>query len=271
MAMTGYGTPKRAINLMGRLGMTVSYQTIVRTLKLTAKVGAKEVKELASRVPLGCAYDNLNKEQRAGTETVENRTAAYKLTVNLVWELVVPQIVATEGQLIRRMCIKDMNYDELDPIEILGFCTMGPFWEGQIRGLLCDVLWKWFEKEMEPNPIPGKRERIFRKSVHQLPLRKTRIRVGPTLEIDEGTVPGNIQVLEEMVGYMGLDMKNLMDKLIVHVGDMSTVVMQRNAKDYRKRDVEHRRLAHVDPWPGFLHTEFGEFVVLVRSRESHYF
>lgn len=262
MAMTGYGTPKRAINLMGRLGMTVSYQTIVRTLKSTAKVGAKEVKELAKRVPLGCAYDNLNKEQKAGTETVENRTAAYKLTVNLVWELVVPQMVATEGQLLKHMCIKDVNYDELDPLEILGFHSIGQFWEGQIGGLLCDVLWRWCDKEMELDPIPGKRERVLRKSVYQLPLRKTRIRVGPTLEIDEGTVPGNIQVMEEMVEYMGLDSMNLMDRLIVHVGDMSTVVMQRNAKDYRKRDVEHRRLAHVDPWHGFLHTEFGEFLHL---------
>ena len=84
MALTGYGTPKRTINLMSRLGMTTSYQTIVRTLKLTAMTASKEVKELAQRVPLGCAYDNLNKEQRAGTETVENRTSAYKLTVNLV-------------------------------------------------------------------------------------------------------------------------------------------------------------------------------------------
>ena len=66
-------------------------------------------------------------------------------------------------------------------------------------------------------------------------------------------------MMEEMVDYMGLDLKSLMDRLIVHVGDMSTVVMQRNAKDYRKRDVEHRRLAHVDSWHGFLHTEFGEF------------
>lgn len=207
---------------------------------------------------MGCAYDNLNKEQRAGTETIENRTAAYKLTVNLVWELVVPPMVATEGQLLRRMCIKDVNYDELDPLEILGFPSIGEFWEGQIGGLLCDVLWNWCKKEMELNPIPRKRERVLRKSVYQLPLRKTRIRVGPTMEIDEGTVPGNIQVMEEMVEYMGLDLKTLTDKLIVHVGDMSTVVMQRNAKDYRKRDVEYRRLWHVDPWHGFLHTEFGE-------------
>lgn len=103
MALTGYGTPKRAVNLMSRLGMTLSYQTIVRTLKLMAMVSSEEVKELAQRVPLGCAYDNLNKEQRtgilkqlriapdiltvdhSGTETIENRTqAAYKLTVNLV-------------------------------------------------------------------------------------------------------------------------------------------------------------------------------------------
>ena len=260
MALTGYGTPKRTINLMSRLGMTTSYQTIVRTLKLTAMTASKEVKELAQRVPLGCAYDNLNKEQRAGTETVENRTSAYKLTVNLVWELKVPMMVATEGQLVRRMCIlEEVNYDEVDPLLILGFHSVGEFWEGQITGLLCDILWKWCEKEMEIDPIPGKRERVLRKAIHQLPLRKTRVRVGPTLEIDEGTVPGNIQVMEEMTEFMGLDLKNLVDRLIVHVGDMATVVMQRNAKDYRKRDVVHRRLTHVDPWHGFLHTEFGKF------------
>ncbi|RPB23920.1 hypothetical protein L211DRAFT_229873 [Terfezia boudieri ATCC MYA-4762] len=109
---------------------------------------------------------------------------------------------------------------------------------------------------MEVNPIPGKRERILRKSLHQLSLRRTRIRVGPTLEIDEGTVPGNIQVMEEMVNQMGLELEDLVDKIMVYVGDMSTVVMQRNAKEYRKRDIPLRRLDHVDPWHGLLHTQF---------------
>ena len=62
MALTDYGTPKRAINLMSRLGLTISYQTIVRTLKMMAMVSSKELKELAQIFPLGCAYDNLNKE-----------------------------------------------------------------------------------------------------------------------------------------------------------------------------------------------------------------
>ena len=46
MALTGYGSPKRAINLMGRLGLTVSYQTIVRTLKSTSAR-----KKISSRNP----------------------------------------------------------------------------------------------------------------------------------------------------------------------------------------------------------------------------
>lgn len=155
--------------------------------------------------------------------------------------------------------MEEVNYNELDPLVILGFHSIGEFWEGQIVGLLHDVLWKWCEKEMEMNPIAGNRERVLRKTVHQLELRKTRLRIGPTIEIDEETVPGNIQVMEGMVEeYMGLDLKSLADKLMVHVGDMATVVMQRNAKDSRKRDVIHRRLTHVDTWPGFLHTEFGK-------------
>ncbi|RPB21892.1 hypothetical protein L211DRAFT_851111 [Terfezia boudieri ATCC MYA-4762] len=167
IALTGYGTPKRTINLMSCLELTISYQTILRTLKLTAKEYAKEVKELAKQVPLGCAYDNLNKEQKAGTETIKNRTSAYKLTVNLVWELVVPAVVATEGQLLRRMCIvEDVNYDELDPLVILGFHLIGGFWERQISGLLSDILWKWCGKEMDVNPIPRKQEWILRKSLH---------------------------------------------------------------------------------------------------------
>ena len=60
---------------------------------------------------------------------------------------------------------------------------------------------------------------------------------------------------------MGLDLKNLVDKLMVHVEDMATVVVQHNAKDYRKRNMQHRQLMHMDPWHGFLHMEFGKFRV----------
>ena len=102
-------------------------------------------------------------------------------------------MITTEEQLVRRMYImEDVNWNELDPLLILGFHSIGKFWKGQVIGLLCDRLWKWCGKKIEIDPISGKGEKILRKVVHQLLLEKTRIGVGPTIEINQRTIPKNI-------------------------------------------------------------------------------
>ena len=255
----GYGVPKRVLTLMNRFGIAVSYGTIVRIENIVAEASMKEIKEL-SRRPTGAAYDNLVKEQNVEEETMDNRSSLYKLTVNLVWQLKIPSLVASQGgQLIRNECfIKDPDYDNADPLDILGMHNLGEFLRPQIEGLICDTLWALFGEYMQKNPnLPG-RKRLLRPVLHKIDTRVDELFVGPTLGIDPGTVTGNIEVLEAIGSLLGVDPKTMVDRVMPIVGDMTTVIMMRHAKEYRKRDIEHNRFQHVDPWAGFLHTLFGK-------------
>ena len=257
LAAQGYGVPKRVLTLMNRFGIAVSYATTVRIESITAEANMGEIKQLAAR-PTGAAYDNLVKEQNVEEETIDNRSSLYKLTVNLVWQLKVPSLVATEGQLLRSLCFKDPDYDNADPLDILGLHNLGEFLRPQIEGLICDTLWKRFGEFMQKNTNLAGRRRIFRPVLHKLESRIDELFVGPTLGIDSGTVTGNIEVLEAIGKMLGMDPKDMVDKVIPIVGDMTTVIMMRHAKEYRKRDIEYNRFQHVDPWAGFLHTLFGK-------------
>lgn len=254
----GYGVPKRVLTLMNRFGIAVSYGTVVRIENITAEANMLEIQRLGER-PTGAAYDNLVKEQNVEEETMDNRSSLYKLTVNLVWQLKVPPLIATEGQLLRSMCFKDPDYDNADPLDILGLHNLGEFLRPQIEGLICDTLWKRFGEFMQKNSNLKGRRRIFRPVIHKIEPRIDELFVGPTLGIDPGTVTGNIEVLEAIGKLLG--QKDMVDKVMPIVGDMTTVIMMRHAKEYRKRDMEHNRFQHVDPWAGFLHTLFGKYAL----------
>ena len=258
-----YDVPKRVLTLLNHFGVAVSYGTIVRIENITAEANMMEIQKLATQ-PTGAAYDNLVKEQNVEEETMDNRSSLYKLTVNLVWQLKVPSLITTErqliqGQLMRNLCFKDPDYDNADPLDILGLHNLGEFLRPQIEGLICETLWRLFGEHMQKNVnLPGRRK-LQRPVIYKIEPRIDELFIGPTLGIDPGTVTGNIEVLEAIGQLLGIDQKDMVDKVMPVVGDMTTVIMMRHAKEYRKRDMEYNRFQHVDPWAGFLHTLFGKW------------
>lgn len=270
MCGIAYGIPKRCLSLLNRLGVVVSYSTVTRTLRESAGACLAEMREICASCPTGVVYDNCNLEEKVGTETSTNRGSQAKLTVGFMYKLHPPG--ESTGPLVRELCLKEPNYDNIDLFDLLGLNAMGKFWRREVEALICSVLWEYCGEEMSEvvrdtqGVVVEGRTRIRRQVLHQLAPRVDEFYMFPTQKIDPGTSKGNGEVIEIFGELTGLTGEVMLDRIQPFVGDLATTLMQRNLLNYRKRDVEKRRLRHVDPWSGYLHTSFGGYLL---SNQSH--
>ena len=230
-------------------------------MKETAKVCMVELKKTCELNATGTVYDNCDIEHSVGTETSVNRNLQFKLTVNFMFKLHAPGESLHAGALQRDMCLKlEPDYDNADLTEVLEIKEMSVFWKEAILGLISDVFWEVCGEEMSEvidNSKEGRR-RIERPVLHKLKLRIDEILTMPTQAVHPGSTAGTAQVLEGISAFNGLDGKFMMDKIQPHVGDLGSTLLLRNLINYKKRDLEEKRLSHVDPWSGYLHVHFGK-------------
>lgn len=121
----------------------------------------------------------------------------------------------------------------------------------------------------ESGAIVGGRDRIQREILYQLTPRVDEFYMFPTQKIDPGTSKGNGEVIEIIGELIGLTGDIMLDKIQPFVGDLATTLLQRNLLNYRKRDIENRRLKHVDPWSGYLHANFALEYSIATIHQGH--
>ena len=258
LTMHALHVPKRAVSLFGRLGVTISYSTIVRLLKKNAEEIMKEVRQrVLGGEAFGIVYDNLVFMKRVGAETLLNRANLEKMTVNAMYFLRMPSRVPRPGisqalfdsllGLPRSMCLLEVPRQKT-VLDILGLNDIAEYWAKESESQILGVLQRCF-------PEVKKNHGSMKKAVYRrIPVHQSSFWVAPTLDIDPGSLSGNIEVLTEIGAMLGL--KELKDRIIMWNGDLFTTAMQNSAKQMRSRDLPEQRLQHVDPWPGYLHAQF---------------
>ena len=77
-----------------------------------------------------------------------------------------------------------------------------------------------------------------------------------TLDIDLGTLSGNVDVVDGVLNILGLKLPKLIDRVMPWNDDLFTAAMLNSVKLLRGRDKLENRLDFMDPWPGYLHAAF---------------
>ena len=238
-------------------------------MKETALICIAELKKTCELSATRTVYDNCYIEHTVGTEKSINHNSQFKLTVNFMFKLYAPEENLPAGALRRDMCIKpDPDYDNTDLAQVLRIQTMGVFWREAVLGLICDVFWEVCGEQMSKvvedpkgNIYVEGRKRIQRPVLNKLKPRIDEILTLPTQSVHPGTTTGTAQVLDGISGFNGLSGVLMMDKIQPYVGDLGSTLLLRNLINYRKRDIEGKRLSHVDPWSGYLHVHFGKYIL----------
>lgn len=93
-------------------------------------------------------------------------------------------------------------------------------------------------------------------TLFQIPLHKSDIFTLPTLDLDESTLEGNADIIEELITQIGAKLEEMIETSIPLSGDQMTVVRARAVQTLRIRDCAEHRAAYPYPWSGFLHYGF---------------
>lgn len=263
LGLTALHVPKRAISLLGRLGITVSYSTVTSMLK---EYGTACMTEAVGRVskgePFGVVYDNLVFMKRTSAESVLNKECLEKMTVNAIFFLKMPprermlrsELYDSLVGLPREICFNAVP-KSVTVLELLGLLNGSEYWRKEAVSQVRMILRTRYPKETFRTTEGGGSERA---SYRLVKVRRADMMVGPTLDIDPGTLPGNWDVVEAIGENFGFKEKDLYDRLMPWNGDLFTSAMQNSLKILKTRDSPECRMRHVDPWPGYLHAGFAQ-------------
>lgn len=180
-----------------------------------------------------------------------------------------PQILDTEHNpaLRRAYLLKpNPNWNTLAPTDFMDPEIGMGYWPSLAEGILSQVVAAYFPKEVReclketnkaPAPIPA---------VYQIPIVRSDILTLATMPYDESSVEGNFQVMTDIAQrQLGLNMKDLLDKVIPISGDQLTLVRIKSGQQLRVRDLEDMRFQWAKTQPGSLHLRMSVVHLLFRS------
>ena len=124
------------------------------------------------------------------------------------------------------------------------------YWPAVVKGMICQLVASFFPEKanlsgIAPTPVPT----IFR-----IPVERSDLHTLETMKLDESTVAGNFQVLDNITcKQLGLEMGQLADRVIPVNGDQLTCVRMEAGQKSRCRDCKNCRYEWARSHPGFLH------------------
>jgi hypothetical protein len=288
-------TGKRPIGVFNHLGLSVSYDTIRAVLIRNAEEIRKEIiSRVCNGEPAILTYDNLTKKHHAGAETLLNKSVMHTFTaaavvfpamskslaarlgkdINKVNNILPEQTLP--GEAFRRfqsrthsvLTVRDLmpgirrdlllrpdpDWKSLQTSDILNITDDQKYFNSIATALICRVLRKHFPTEMktsdENRTAPIGLPRVF-----MIPPTCSDIRTLATMQIDESSIEGNLEVLRAVAEeQFGLTLEQLNDRVIPVSGDQLTVVRITSAQQLRVRDVKEYRMEWAQTVPGLLHT-----------------
>jgi hypothetical protein len=286
-------TGKRVIGVLNHLGISVSYDTVRLALQANAVKVQALITQRAQQEPIALTYDNLVTKHHAATETLLNKSHMQnftacgviflKLTSSLAERLgkstdtpaperYLPGETSEAARARRRRPAprKDNNpglstsllikpnpdWASLKAADIVNVEADQKYWSLVAKALMCRVLKKYFPNEMKQSEKEARIAPISMPQLYKITPGASDMYTLATLDIDEGTIDGNIDVLETVATeQLGLTLDGMADgRLIPTSGDQMTVARIVSGQFLRTRDFPEHRMLWVKTLSGMLHT-----------------
>jgi hypothetical protein len=286
-------TGKRVMGVLNHLGISVSYDTVRRALQANAEEVQALITRRARQDPIALTYDNLVIKHHAATETLLNKSHMQcftacgviflKLTASLAKRLgksiesPVPEKSlpgeSSEAARARRrrpaargdnkpglptnLLIKpNPDWASLKEADIVNVEADQKYWAPIAKALMCRVLKRFFPTEMKQSEEDAGIAPIMMPHLYRISSGASDMYTLATLDIDEGTIDGNLSVLETLATeQLGLTLEELADgRLIPISGDQMTVARIVSGQFLRIRDFPEHRMLWAKTLAGMLHT-----------------
>ncbi|KAF8468223.1 hypothetical protein BDZ91DRAFT_848070 [Kalaharituber pfeilii] len=279
--------PKSAVGVLNQLGVSIAYPTIVKANLACASSSDRSFQiAVKSGMPFGVFWDNMTIYQRVGEQTVSNYNTFLNWTARGAWEVQKATKVPLEWEKVHNVncgllrepkkqvskseeLAYDVNsdgiqvkpgldkasliaecpdYQNIDICQLLDLEGLELYMRESHRGILGEVLWKHLRGSAGSKVVlPNMPE------LHCLEPKRARIWTLPTLEVDESTLDGNAEILEEFARSAGLDLRDLEGRAVLVAGDLMSTSRANGVKVLRVRDYPHQRMDWAITIDGILH------------------
>jgi hypothetical protein len=272
--------PKRAVNVLNRCGIMVSYDTTRKALTAIAKHDRDMVMaKIEAGRPFGIFWDNLVRMDHKQEETLMNKRSLEQNTSAYIHFLHIPapspqadeatqstyQNIQQKLQQNKGVCLPRSLLYKVDavsrPIDRALFLAddplafhlkeiarlrIGQTFE-RILGRKVLAAYKVDGKQLELPSLPETDEYAF------LPPERTDMHSLHTMELDETTIDGTAMVMEDIMDYCGVTQAELLTRSVFATGDQLSNARARALKDLRVRDDVVERYEWAVTKPGTLH------------------
>jgi roadblock/LC7 domain-containing protein len=276
----GHTHPKRAVNVLNRCGIMVSYDTTRKALTALAKHDRDMVMaKIEAGRPFGIFWDNLVRMDHKQEETIMNKRSLEQNTSAYIHFLHIPppspqadEVTKSTYQNIQQtlqqnngVCLPRSLLFKDDAVprpidkalfladDALAFhlkeiarLRIGQTFE-RMLGRKVLATHKVDGKRLELPSLPQTDEYVF------LPPERTDMHSLPTMELDETTIDGTAMVMEDIMDYCGVTQVELLTRSIFATGDQLSNARARALKDLRVRDDVVERYEWAVTKPGTLH------------------
>ncbi len=255
--------PKQFVESFHQMSLLVSYKSLRRSLQANAKAVMEEILEKTQTRQFFISYDNMNFYENVRDQRIYNCSSLISYTTGYICFMKTPNGIENptnswedeyidSSQVDRRLVnqLKESNF-ELKQAD-------KDYRSVAVRYTFSKVLKQYFATVMRkqkhdrnipihrkwPSPLPNIRCRLKKADI--LPL--------PTLAINEGTIPGSIDIVQELAERLELSDEIIRDKLILLKGNLMTV---RNCQRviYRRQEeiLTLDRFYWLEPVTGLFH------------------
>ncbi|KAF8460194.1 hypothetical protein BDZ91DRAFT_833164 [Kalaharituber pfeilii] len=147
--------------------------------------------------------------------------------------------------------VKTADLNNLDLLEVLRLEQLEAYWVETAIGHVSRVLWEFCGsgtlrfRKVEYPAVP---------TMYRIPVHASKIWTLPTLEIDESTLDGNAQLMEEFLTSIGVEPERMAERSTLLAGDLMSVNRANGVIQLRKRDLPEHRMDWAITVNGQLHT-----------------
>jgi len=216
-------TPKRVIETLCRLGLSVKYESIIEATRAMAASTSEQLQKWKFQVPAPFAvFDNLNYYSRVRDQALHNQPKMLNYTVCYVAR-------NPQTRLDRLLLNVDVHWQKVDGLtnfDVMPTSDMTTRWAKAARASINTTLFRYlrgpmikYRRRKDGQPLsPWEVDPVY-----QLPIQKTDVITLPVFRDNEAKVSEITRVLKGITKQMGYTSEELKDYKIVFCGDFLTV------------------------------------------------
>lgn len=228
-ALTASNAGKHVIEVLHRLGISITYESVNGALRANAVAMRNMVRKKAATQPFFVSFDNMVFYQRVKTHNMGNRQHQCHYTAGYISFL---QGTHHTGFLPHKEMLDWNRTAQVSLDDIMVSPDTMKYTREAVAATIWSILYKHARKAMRNNLVQHRKDGSIKKpglepfvapTQFPLPIQKSDLHTMTTFHKNEAIINEVIEILKQITQELHLPAHELLDKLIIFKGDYMTV------------------------------------------------